>query len=89
MDESLSDMIRQKEELDRQIEVLDAMDRIVAKTPGAKTIDDAERLTGRSFIDLLVEETGFTVEQIEQAANAIMSGDASDASDASDTGDAG
>jgi hypothetical protein len=79
MDESLSDMIRHKEELDRQIEVLDAMDRIVAKTPGATTLDDAERLTGRSFIDLLVEETGFTVEQIEQAASAIMSGDAGDA----------
>lgn len=75
MDESLSDMVREKEELDREIEVLDAMDRIVKKTPGATSIDDAERLTGRSVIDLLVEETGFTVEQIEQAASAIMSGD--------------
>jgi hypothetical protein len=81
MDESLSDMVREKEELDRQIEVLDAMDRIVAKTPGATTIDDAERLTGRSFIDLLVEETGFTVEQIEQAANTIMSGNTGDTGD--------
>ena len=34
MDESLSDMIREKEELDRQIEVLDAMDRICREDAG-------------------------------------------------------
>jgi hypothetical protein len=78
MDESLSDMIREKEALDRQLEVLNAMERIVAKTPGATSIEDAERLTGRSFVDLLVEETGFTVEQIDEAATAIMSSDAGD-----------
>jgi hypothetical protein len=75
MDESLSDMVSEKEEIDRQIEVLNAMERIVAKTPGATSMDDAERLTGRSSMDLLVEETGFTAEQVEQAANAIMSDD--------------
>jgi hypothetical protein len=79
-------MIRKKEALDRQLEVLDAMDRIVAKTPGAASIEDAERLTGRSFVDLLIEETGFTVEQIDEAATAIMSSDSGDSGDSGGSG---
>jgi hypothetical protein len=73
MDQSLSDMMKEHEQLDHQIKVLEAIDRIVERTPGAATLDDAERLSGRSWIDLLVEETGLTPEQVEQAATAISS----------------
>jgi hypothetical protein len=68
VEESLSDLIKQKEELEHQQAVLEAMGRIIDRTPGATTLADVEQQTGRSSMDLLIEETGLTPEQINQAA---------------------
>jgi hypothetical protein len=68
VEESLSDLIKQKEELEHQQAVLEAMSRIIDRTPGATTLEDVEQQTGRSSMDLLVEETGLTPEQINRAA---------------------
>lgn len=70
MEESLSDMIRKRDELQHQMQVLEAISSIVERIPGATTLEDAERLTGRPWLDLLVEETGLTPEQVEKAAAA-------------------
>lgn len=69
MEESLSDMMKEHEELEHQKAVLEAIGRIVERTPGATTLGEAEQQTGRSWLDLLVEETGLTPEQIQRAAD--------------------
>jgi hypothetical protein len=75
MEESLSDLIKEKEELDLQLQVLEASGRIVERTPGATTLEEAAQLTGRSWLDLLVEETGLAPDVVERIATQPM-GDA-------------
>ena len=72
MDESLSDMLKEKEELDLQMQVLQAIGRIVERTPGANNLEEAAELTGRPWLDLLVEETGLAPEVAERVATQPM-----------------
>lgn len=67
-EQSLAEMLAEKERLDAQMRILDAMTVIVERTPGASTLEDVERMTGRPWDELLAEETGLTVEVIRDAS---------------------
>ena len=73
MEESLSDLVKEKEELDLQMQVLEGIGRILEKTPGATDIEDAARRSGRSWVDMLAEETGLAPDVVERIANTPMS----------------
>lgn len=84
MQESLSDMLNEHEETEQSLKVLEAMDQIVARHPGASTLADVEQQTGRWWVDLLVEETGLTAEQVGAAATRVMSSDAGEGTASTD-----
>jgi hypothetical protein len=43
----LSSLLKEQKETEQQLQVLEAMGRIVERTPGATTLEDAQQATGR------------------------------------------
>lgn len=76
MEESLRDMLKEREETGHQLKVLEAISSIVERTPGATTLEDAERQIGRPWLDLVVEESGLTAAEVEQAVEKLSAEDA-------------